>query len=793
MDALIQDIRYGIRQLIRQRGSSIVAVLTLALGIGGSTAIFSVIDAAILGPLPYPHPEQLVNINVEVIRPDGRPGRPTPSLDDMRLWQSADEVFSSVAGWGRAFGGRIVDGPEPERIAVLRFTEDYLSMHGVAPFLGRDFTREDTQVGAPLVALLGYGYWQSRYGGRTDVIGESIRLDDGVATVVGVVPAAFRADTPLFRPLRIPLEEAPRRGTGRVSVYGRLQPDMTIEQAGARLSAEMPPDEAGVQPRAIVQSRLESTTSRYRTTVIVLVTAVGLILLIACVNVAGLLLARGAARRPELATRAALGAGSLRLTQQLLTESVVLAGVGGLVGVLLAWAMLDTIVASIPMSIPVDSPVDINLRVLTATLVLLLPTVLLFGLLPAMRLSRGNLVLACVQGGRQSVSSSLSRRAGQGLIATEVALAIVLVVGAGLMVRTYARLSAVDLGFDPDGLFTMEVLPLNSDDAVQQTYYTALLEQLRGTAGIASVGAVDNFPLSDRMMMRPVEVDGESSPVMGFFALPGYFETIGAELIDGRLPTNQDYTAGLRAAVINEAAARDLFPDGGAVGRQLGSPNQSEGWTVVGVVADIRQGGPLGGARFPNQVYFPYEPSGFNRTRAITVVVRPSGPIGGLESQLRRAAQSIGPRVLIERIRPATDWFDDRILTPRRRTILLSLIGGLGLLLALVGVFGMTAYAVARRTAEIGVRIAFGAAPLQVVQTIMRDSAAPILIGTLVGLGAAAAGTRIIQSFLFETEPTDPATFAVVALLLAGAGGLAALVPALRAARIDPAMTLRTD
>lgn len=555
----------------------------------------------------------------------------------------------------------------------------------------------------------------------------------------------------------------------------------------------MPPDEAGVRPRAVVRSRLESTTSRYRTTVIVLVTAVGLILLIACVNVAGLLLARGAARRPELATRAALGAGSLRLTRQLLTESVVLAGVGGVVGVLLAWAMLDTIMASIPMSIPVDSPVDINLRVLTATLVLLLPTVLLFGLVPALRLSRVNLVLACVQGGRQSVSSSLSRRAGQGLIATEVALAIVLVVGAGLMVRTYARLSAVDLGFDPDGLFTMEVLPLNPDDTVQETYYTALLEQLRGTAGIASVGAIDNFVLSDRMMVTGVEVYGESKPVMAFFALPGYFETIGAELLDGRLPTTQDYTAGLRGAVINEAAARDLFPNGGAVGRQLGSPNQSEGWTVVGVVADIRQGGPLRNARFPNQVYFPYEPSGSNRTRAFTVVVRPSGPIGGLDAQLRRAAQSIGPRVLIERIRPATDWFDDRILTPRRRTVLLSLIGGLGLLLALVGVFGMTAYAVARRTAEIGVRIAFGAAPLQVVQTILRDSAAPILIGTLVGLGGAAAGTRIIQSFLFETEPTDPATFAVVALLLVGTGGLAALVPALRAARIDPAMTLRTD
>jgi predicted permease len=714
-------------------------------------------------------------------------------MDDMRFWQSADDVFSSVAGWGRAFGGRIVDGPDPERIQVLRITEDYLSLHGVAPFLGRDFSREDTQMGAPLVALLGYGYWQSRYGGRTDVMGEAIRLDDGVASIVGVLPASFNAGTPMFRPLRIPPDESPRRGTGRVSVYGRLQPGVTIEEASARLSTGMSPGESALEARAIVVSRLESTTARYRTTVNVLVAAVGMILLIACVNVAGLLLARGAVRRPELATRASLGAGSVRLIRQLLTESVVLAVVGGVVGVLLAWAMLDIIVANVPMSIPTDSPVGINLRVLVGTTVLLLPTALLFGLVPAIRLARVNLVSALAHGERQSVSSSLSRRGGQGLIAAEVALATVLVVGAGLMIRTYTRLSSVDLGFDPDGLITMEVLPLSSDTTVQKTYYVALLEQLRGTPGIMSAGAIDNFSLGDRTSITGVAVGGVSSPVTIFGVLPGFFETLGVELRDGRLPTNEDYAAGVQGAVINEAAARDLFPEGPAVGRQFESSGQSEGWTVLGVVADIRHGGPLGDTRFTSQVYLPFEPSEFSLTQAMTVVLRPSAPNMDLDGQLRSAAQSIGQRVLIERTRTASDWFDDRVMTPRRRTVMLSLLGGLGLLLALVGVFGMTAYAVAGRISEIGVRMAFGAAPRQVVRMIVRDSAAPILIGTLVGLGGAVAGTRIIRSFLFETEPTDAATLAVVALMLVATGSLAALIPALRAARIDPAATLRTN
>jgi putative ABC transport system permease protein len=795
MDAFLQDIRYGFRQLLRQRGFSIVAVLTLALGIGASTAIFSIIDAAMLRPLPYPDPEQLVSIGVEEHQLDGRLSRPTASMDDMRRWQASDDVFSAVAGWGRAFLGRIVEGPNPERIVVLQVTESYISMHGVKPLIGRDFNREDMRTESPAVALLGYGYWQSRYGGRREVIGESLRLDDGVATIVGVLPASFSADIPVFRPLRIPSAEASRRGTGRVSVYGRLRPDVTIDQARKRLSARMPlltlRDGSTRVVGVWVSSRLETTVARYRTTINVLAGAVGLILLIACVNVAGLLLARGVSRQSELAVRASLGAARIRLLRQLLTESFLLALAGGAVGVLLARLSLDAIVANIPMSLPGDSPARLNVSVLAAALALLVPTALLFGLVPAIRLSRVH--IASELGGRR-LGSSLSRRGSQFLIAAEVGLAVILVAGAGLMIRSFARLSAVDLGFDPDGVMTMEVLPLDKNPAVHKAYYPLLLQRLHAIPGVASAGAVDNFPLGGITRYTGISAAGESTGIILYNVMPGYFETLHVALRDGHLPTTSDYEAGMRGAILSESAARAIFRGERAVGHQFTCAGEPKPWTVLGVVADVRHGGPLPLRQDePKQVYLPFEPTGSDFDQPMMIVLRPSGNIPDLANRLRRTAQSLGPRVLVERIRPANDWLSELVVTPRRRTVLLSLLGGLGLMLALVGVFGMTAYAVSRRTAEIGIRMAFGAQPGQVVRTMVWDSAVPIMIGTLVGLGGAAFATRLITSFLFETKPTEPSTFATVAVALATTGCVAALFPALRAARLDPAATLRAE
>jgi predicted permease len=797
MDRLLQDVRSAVRQLLRQRGSSAVAILTLALGVGATSAIFSVIDATMLRPLPYPDPEQLVSVGVTEVRADGTTRSPTAAMEDMRFWQQADDVFSIVAGYGRAFRGRIADGPNPERLEVLQITEDYLRMHGVAPIAGREISREDTDPGAPIVALLGYGYWQSRFGGR-DVLGQAIRLDDETATIVGILPPSFNASTPVTTPLRIASGEYGRRGTGRVSVYARLRPGVTIEQAHDLLAARMTgwaPSGGGARPpaassQARITSRLDSATRSAQTTVNVLGGAVALILLIACVNVAGLLLARGAARQSELAVRASLGAGRARLVRQLLTEAGVIALAGGAVGIVLAWMTLDLIVANIPMSLPANSPVALNGRVLAATSALLLPTALLFGLLPALRLSRVRLGSALARGGRQP-GSSLSRRGGQALIAAEVALAVVLVAGAALMIRSFIRLGAVDLGFHPSGLVIMQALPLDRTPGVHKDYYLALQQRVRALPGVSSAGVVDHFPLGGGATSSAVTIGGEHHQTAVFRVLPGYFETIGATLRAGRWPTDADYASGV---VLSDTAARTMFPGGRPLGRELGSAGVTPRmWTVIGVVGDLRHGGPQSTMFAGSQVFYPLEPTEYDLTTPMTLVMQVRGRPAGLAVDLRRVATSIGPRVLVESIRSGDELLGSSVLTPRRRTVLLGLLGGLGLLLALAGVFGMTAYSVTRRTAEIGVRIALGARPAQVVGTMMQDAAWPLALGTAAGLGGAVLATRLIQSFLFEISPTDPLTLTAVCSALVVTGCVAALIPALRAAKIDPVASLRAE
>ena len=715
-------------------------------------------------------------------------------MADMRDWQAANDVFSVVAGSGSAFRGRITDGDAAERIQVRHYTEDYLSMFGVTPILGRGFTRDDTNPGSMLVALLGYGYWQSRYGGRTDVIGETIRLDDDSATIVGVLPAWFYPATQLSTPLRVGPEMFSRRGSGAVHVEARLRPDVSVDQARERLSARMAtaadPRPNAHAPRVVVRSLLELSSARYRATIMIFAGAVGMIVLIAAVNVAGLLLARGASRYSEFAVRASLGAGRLRMIRQLLTESLALAIPAAALGVLLAWLSLDVIAANLPFRLPDNSPVVINPAVLLMTVALLVPTTLLFSVVPALRLSRVQIGAVLARGSRQ-VGSSFSRRGGQFLMAAEIAVAVILVTGSGLMIRSFLRISSAELGFNPDGLLTMEVLPLERTAAAHQAYYDQLLQRLRTFPAIASVGLVDNFALAGGTTFSSVVVDGKDISTTVFEATPGYFETIGAAVREGTLPS----IGNSQSVVINESAARAMFPGTSAVGRELvraGHPERN--WPIAAVIRDLRHGGPLDTRGLgASQVFFPLEASEFDLNAAMMVVVRPVGSSAGLGDHLREAATSLGPRVLVERIRSANEYFGERVATPRRRTVLLGVLGGLGLILALVGVFGMTAYAVSRRTAEIGVRMAFGARPEQVVRTMLRDSVIPIAIGTVIGLAGAAVSSRVIQSFLFETVPTDRLTLSTVAIVLALSGCTAALIPAMRAARVDPASSLRTE
>jgi len=463
-------------------------------------------------------------------------------------------------------------------------------------------------------------------------------------------------------------------------------------------------------------------------------------------------------------------------------------------GVLFAWLTLDALVANIPLTMPANTAVDVNLTAIAMTIAVLATASLIFAVLPAIRLSRVR-IGPVMSRSAHVVGSALSRRGGQVMIAAEVALAVVLVTGAGLMIRSFMRISTFDLGFRPDGLVTMEVLPLERTPAAQADYYWALLERLRQIPGIESVGIVDNFALAGGTMYSSVSVNGQFHQSTMFEVTPGYFETIGATLREGRWPADADRASRLCAVVINQSAARAMFPERSPIGQSLApraQPNRP--CAVVGVVADLQHGGPLEVRdRGRAQVFFPLDPDEHSLTDAMMVVARPSGDTRGLGDRLRQTAQSIGPRVLVERIRSSHEWFGERVITPKRRTVLLGLLGAFGLILALVGIFGMTAYAVTRRTAEIGVRMAFGATERQAVATILRDAAIPIAAGTLLGVAAAAAASTVIESFLFETAPADPATLATVAMTLTIAGCLAALVPALRAARVDPATTLRAE
>jgi predicted permease len=810
MDTILQDVRYGVRLLGKQPGFSAIALITLALGTGTTTALFSVIDAALLRPLPYPHPEQLVSVDVDVSGKSGQTMRLAPSIGDIRAWRDSTSVFSHI-GMGRVSGfvPLIVDAGTPERLTVAEASEDMLETYGITPILGRGIQIDDTREGAPPVALLGYGYWQSRFSGDSSVIGRLIRIGDTPVTIVGVLPAGFYRGTSVWQAQRFAPKFLDMRGSG-TPVVGRLRPGVTLAQAAREMDRLAAPSTTlGPEPtpaHVSLESLYSSETSDYGTTIKTLAYAVGLILIIACVNVAGLLLARGATRHVELAIRASIGAGRARLVRQLLTESVILSVGGAVLGLVFAWMTLDSLVAIIPLSLPPNSPARISLSVLAFTLALSAATSLLFGLVPALRLSRAGLSMGLQLAAASRSGAPLSKRLGQLLIGAEVALALLLLCGSGLLVRSFARLVSVDVGYDPARILTMEVEPLDQTAAVRRQYYPALTSALRAMPQVAAVGAIDSLALGGGATFVGAKLEN-GAPFDGpqRTVLPGFFEALGVRPVAGRLLIDADRASGESAVVMNAAAAARYF-NGDAVGRTL----RTEGRTprqmrIVGVVPTLRHNGPSGKVR-PEMYVLPDSlPSDANSasakvlrlredaTGALAIVLRLRDGASLPYESLKPIAESIGPRVLVGRIRPGSDLVGEQVAKPRHRMILLSLLGGFGLLLTLVGIFSMTAYAVARRTREIGIRMAFGARPADVVRHVVGDTVWPVLIGMAVGLGGAFYATRVVAAFLFETTPHDPGTFLGVVALIAAAAGLAAWIPARRAAKVEPVTALRAE
>jgi predicted permease len=536
----------------------------------------------------------------------------------------------------------------------------------------------------------------------------------------------------------------------------------------------------------------DDETRQFGATIKTLVLAVGLILVIACVNVAGLLLARGATRDVELAIRAAIGAGRGRLVRQLLTESLILALAGAAAGVLVAYVSLDSLVALIPLTLPANSPVEINLTVLAFALGLTVVTALLFGLVPTLKLSRApkSIGTMLAAGGRSG--APLSKRAGQCLIGVEIALALVLMTGAGLILRSFARLVSVDLGFDTANVLALEVEPLDQAADVRRDYYSALADTLRRLPDVVAVGAINDRALSgSNTYSFPTldtggKLDGPDRTV-----LPGYLEAMGVRPLAGRLLEETD-RATADVVVVNATASQRYFA-GEAVGHTLTmGDDPPRKMRIVGVVPDLRYRGPQGEIR-PELYMLPGSQYSGRRAMALAMVVRMREGTSLPIERLKEIAESVGPRVLVGRARPASELLSQPVAGPRDRMLLLTMLGLFGLLLTLVGIFSMTAYAVARRTREIGVRMAFGARPVQVVGVMIRDAMWPVAIGLGAGLAGTYYATRLITSFLFETPPHDPVTLATVVALLAAAACLAAWLPARRAAAVDPVAALRAE
>ena len=726
----------------------------------------------------------------------GGPARIAPSMTDIRTWRTVTAIISH-AGRGRVSGfvPLIVDTGTPQRLTVAEASEDFLETYGIVPILGRGIQVDDTRPGVPVVALLGHAYWQREFGGDREVLGRTLRIQNEPVTIVGVLPAGFYQETAVWQARQFPADELDHRGSG-TPVIARLKPGVTLTQAQAALDVVTPAATGSgptpVPVRVLLESMYDRETSGFGATIRTLSMAVGLILIIACVNVAGLLLARGATRQVELAIRSAIGAGRGRLVRQLLTESVLLALAGALAGVLLAYVSLDALVSIIPLSLPANSPVAINVTVLAFALGLSVATALLFGLVPALKLARAPKMISTTLavGGRSG--APLSKRAGQWLIGAEVALAVVLMTGAGLILRSFAQLVSVDLGFNTDNVLTVAVEPLDRAASIRRDYYAALADTLRRLPEVVSAGAIDQlalegggsygFPTAD----TGVDVEGPQRVV-----LPGYLEAMGVRPLAGRLFEDADRATG-EAAIVNTAAARRYF-DGNALGHtlRLGRKGQRH-LRIVGVVPNIRHSGPLG--RVEPEMYILPDPNAEDTSSLqLAMVVRLREGTTLSSDRLKREAESMGPRVLVGQARPATAVLSKQVAKPRHRMLLLTMLGVLGLLLTLVGIFSMTAYAVARRTREIGVRVAFGARPAQVVGVMIRDAVWPVALGLAVGLAGTYYATRLITSFLFQTAPHDPATLVVVVALLGAAACLAAWLPARRAASIDPVAALRAE
>jgi putative ABC transport system permease protein len=810
MGSLLQDLRFGARMLLKKPSFTLIAVATLALGIGANTAIFSVVSALLLRPLPYAEAERLVLLS------ETSPGTPrnSASYPNYEDWRARAQSFEGMAmAWPQNF--TLTGDDNAARVAGYSLNWNFFPLLRVQPQLGRMFTEADDRYGAARTVIISHGFWQRRFGGAMTAIGQTLYLTNEAYTVIGVLPPSFEyfQQTDVYRPLSLTLApDSPfaNRGGRAFNFFAlaRLKPGVTVAQAnsemeaiGRQLAREYPKANAGVSAQA---ERLQDVMSEsVRSSLWILLGAVGFILLIACINVANLMLVRAAERQKELAVRLALGAGRLRIMRQLLSESLLLAVIGGAVGLLLGDWMLQGLLALAPAGIPQLSRVGLDNSVLLFTLGIAALTSLLVGLLPALQASKIDLQTTLKDGGRLTTGASRDR-ARKALLVAEVGLSLVLLVGAGLLVRSMWNLLRVDPGFNADNLLTLRIDLAGGgyDDQRMRVFYDECLARVRALPGARSVAFTHSLPITGTNWSgeftsadKPAPSHADLPQTDRLRVSPNYFETMGIRLLRGRSFTSADTAESTPVVVVNEALARRIWPNEDPVGKRLkfGSledqGDEDKPWReVVGVVNDVKMNGVAQITTL--QTYLPYAQL---PNTSLGLVVRAERNPAALANTVEQTIHALDKNLPVFRVFTMDQLLSNALAQRRLTLVLLASLAALALLLAAVGIHGVLAYAVRQRTHELGLRMALGAQARDVLTLILAQGLKLTLIGIGLGLMAALALTRWMESLLFDVHPTDVLTFAVIALLLTAVALLACWIPARRATKVDPLIAIKYE
>ena len=810
METLLQDLRYALRMLARSPGFTAVAIITLALGIGANTAIFSVVNAVLLRALPYDQPDRVV-----VLVRDGYTGQSSATFLD---WKRDNHVFEDM-GAAETWSPNLTGIDKPEEVDGMHVTADMFPVLGVRPILGRWFTADDDVAGRDRKVVLSFGFWQRRFGGSKDVVGRTIEFNSEPYEIVGVMPEGFRF-APFWATTAQVWSPMPLNPQDRIinskRVFAHLKPGVTLEQARAEMttiSARLEKQFPGTDKNVTVVFLKEKAVGDIRPALLVLLVAVGFVLLIACANIAHMLLARASARSREIALRTALGAGRARMLRQFVTESTLLAGCGTLVGVMVANWVLRLLLASAPPNITKFGSIGLDAHVLEFALILAIVTSFGFGLAPTLQSSAINVIDALKAGGRGLGSGHHRQRMRGLLVASEFALALVLLIGAGLMIRTFFALAAIDPGFNPHHLLTMVISVAGANDSAVKDrtgFFKRSLDSIQNLPGVVSASAINHLPLAGDDWGLPFFIEGAPLPRPGEgpggtyrVVMPGYFRTMNMALLRGRDFTEQDIQSAPGVIIVNEFLASKYWPGEDAIGKRIsvglddnGQPSKT--WlTIIGVSQNaVRRSWQ---APPEEEYYLPYLQNSLYTSSAsphyeyLTFVVRATGAPADSTASVENAIRAENKTVTLSEVQTMDDVIAEANAQPRFYLYLLAVFAAIALMLAAVGIYGVMSHSVSRRTHEMAVRMAIGAQRSEVTRLVVGESMVLAGVGGALGLIAAFALTPLMKSLLYGVRATDPLTFVIVALGLGAVAVLASYLPARRATKVDPVVALRYE